>query len=83
MPPARTPRGRSSASRRSFAASWPGACACAGSPRLEFRFDQSVEQHERIERIIHDIHEEEASRPAPAPDPEAPAADSDHEPHDA
>ena len=52
-------------------------------PELEFRFDQSVEQHERIERIIHELHEEEASRPAPAPDPEAPAADKDGEPHDA
>jgi len=36
-------------------------------PELEFRFDQSVEQHERIERIIHEIHEEEAARP-PAED---------------
>jgi ribosome-binding factor A len=42
-------------------------------PELEFRFDQSVEQHERIERIIQEIHEEEASRPAPATDTEAPA----------
>jgi len=40
-------------------------------PELEFRFDQSIEQHERIERIIQDIHNEEASRPAPAPDPDA------------
>jgi ribosome-binding factor A len=41
-------------------------------PELEFRFDQSVEQHERIERIIQEIHEEEASRRSPAPDAETP-----------
>jgi len=32
-------------------------------PELEFRFDQSVEQHDRIERIIHEIHEQDALRP--------------------
>jgi ribosome-binding factor A len=54
-------------------------------PELEFRFDQSVEQHDRIERIIQEIHEEEASRPEPSPDAEAPAPvpDGDDEPHDA
>jgi ribosome-binding factor A len=54
-------------------------------PELEFRFDQSVEQHDRIERIIQEIHEEEASRPEPPPDPKAPgtAPDTDDEPHDA
>jgi ribosome-binding factor A len=30
-------------------------------PEIEFRFDQSVEQHDRIEKLIHQIHEEEAS----------------------
>jgi ribosome-binding factor A len=54
-------------------------------PELEFRFDQSVEQHERIERIIQEIHEEEASRPAPAPDVEAMETDpdKDEKSHDA
>jgi ribosome-binding factor A len=31
-------------------------------PEIEFRFDQSVEQHDRIEKLIQQIHEEEASR---------------------
>ena len=49
-------------------------------PELEFRFDQSVEQHERIERIIQEIHEEAAARPPAEPaetDPE-----KDDESHD-
>jgi len=54
-------------------------------PELEFRFDQTVEQHERIERIIQEIHEEEAARPpadlADPADP-APAADKDGQAHD-
>ena len=32
-------------------------------PEIEFRFDRSVEQHDRIERLIQEIHDEEASRP--------------------
>ena len=55
-------------------------------PEIEFRFDQSVEQHDRIERIIQEIHEEEASRPEPAPAPDAPKAagpDEDDPSHDA
>ncbi|MEK6630689.1 MAG: 30S ribosome-binding factor RbfA [Acidobacteriota bacterium] len=35
-------------------------------PEIEFRFDRSVEQHDRIERLIQEIHDEEASRP-PSP----------------
>jgi ribosome-binding factor A len=31
-------------------------------PELEFRFDQTIEQHARIEQLIHDIHEEDAAR---------------------
>jgi ribosome-binding factor A len=31
-------------------------------PELEFRFDQSVEQQDRIERLIHDIQTERAER---------------------
>ena len=54
-------------------------------PELEFRFDQTVEQHERIERIIQEIHEEEAARPPADPaDPagSATAADKDGQAHD-
>jgi ribosome-binding factor A len=43
-------------------------------PELEFRFDESIENQDRIERILRDLHEEEARRasasasePAPAP----------------
>ena len=31
-------------------------------PELEFRFDRSVEQHDRIERLIHEIQTERAAR---------------------
>jgi ribosome-binding factor A len=31
-------------------------------PELEFRFDETVEQHARIEQLIHDIHEQDAAR---------------------
>ena len=31
-------------------------------PELEFRFDQSIEQQDRIEQILRDLHEEEAQR---------------------
>jgi ribosome-binding factor A len=55
-------------------------------PEIEFRFDQTVEQHDRIERIIQEIHAEEAARPAPEPEaePEAgavPDPGTDEEPH--
>ena len=31
-------------------------------PELEFRFDQSVEQQDRIEQILRDLHDEERRR---------------------
>jgi ribosome-binding factor A len=31
-------------------------------PELEFRFDESVAQQDRIEQILRDLHEEEAKR---------------------
>lgn len=31
-------------------------------PELEFRFDESVEQQDRIERILRELHEEEERR---------------------
>jgi ribosome-binding factor A len=33
-------------------------------PAIEFRFDQSVEQQDRIEQILRDLHEEERRRGA-------------------
>ena len=33
-------------------------------PELEFRFDQSIEHQARIEELIHEIHEQDASRAA-------------------
>jgi hypothetical protein len=31
-------------------------------PEIQFIFDESVEQHERIERLIQEIHETDAAR---------------------
>jgi ribosome-binding factor A len=39
-------------------------------PELEFRFDQSVEHQDRIERLIHQIQEERAAVSAAASDEE-------------
>ena len=33
-------------------------------PEIEFRFDESIEQHARIEQLIHEIHEQDAARGA-------------------
>ena len=41
------------------------------APELLFFFDESVERHDRIERILRDLEQERASRP---PDDEATAA---------
>jgi ribosome-binding factor A len=43
-------------------------------PEIEFRFDQSIEQHDRIERLIHEIHEQDALRPT---EDAPPAVDGD------
>jgi ribosome-binding factor A len=56
-------------------------------PELDFRFDESVANQDRIEQILQQIHAEEAGRAAAAvPDEDAPAAgDPDpgpHSPHD-
>jgi len=40
-------------------------------PEIEFRFDESIEQHARIEELIHQIHEQDAAREAPASDDSA------------
>ncbi len=36
-------------------------------PEIEFRFDESIEQHARIEQLIHEIHEQDAAREAERP----------------
>jgi ribosome-binding factor A len=45
-------------------------------PELEFRFDESVANQDRIERILHEIHEQDAQRAADAGSepPPAPSA---------
>ena len=47
-------------------------------PELEFRFDESIEQHARIEQLLHEIHEQDAARDAAAPaePPAEPRADA-------
>jgi ribosome-binding factor A len=37
-------------------------------PELEFRFDESIEHQDRIERILRELHEEDARRAADDPD---------------
>ena len=49
------------------------------APELEFFFDESIERHDRIERILREIEQERASRP-PDPDAETPGAAASAEP---
>jgi ribosome-binding factor A len=42
-------------------------------PELEFRFDESIANQDRIEQILRDIHEQDAQRAAES---ESPAADT-------
>jgi ribosome-binding factor A len=56
-------------------------------PELEFRFDESIEQQDRIEQILRDLHEEEAQRSADAGSPLDPTSsagsvDTPDDPHD-
>jgi ribosome-binding factor A len=53
-------------------------------PEVEFRFDESIANQDRIEQILRDIHEEDAQRnsqlptaPDPAPRPAVPGFRSD------
>jgi len=49
-------------------------------PTIEFRFDETIQHQDRIEQILRDLREEEASRPSPAdsgPDP----TDEPHDDH--
>ena len=41
-------------------------------PELEFRFDQTVEHQDRVEKLLQEIHEEEARRPRAPEDNEPP-----------
>ena len=45
-------------------------------PELEFRFDESIEQQDRLEQILRDLHEEEAQRAAAATPADPTSADS-------
>ena len=38
-------------------------------PELEFRFDESIANQDRIERILHEIHEQDAQRASQPTDP--------------
>jgi ribosome-binding factor A len=45
-------------------------------PEIEFRFDESIANQDRIEQILRDIHEEDAQRAgSPIPDPGSRPAD--------
>ena len=59
---ARTRRRRSSAPRRSSGARSGGRLRLRRVPELEFRFDESIANQDRIEQILRDLHEEEAQR---------------------
>jgi len=49
-------------------------------PQIEFRFDETIQHQDRIERILRDLRKEEASRPSPADSGPHPgnAAHDDH-----
>src|SRR5215212_9758513 len=44
-------------------------------PEVEFRFDQSIANQDRIEQILRDIHEEDAQRSAQLPTASSPGDD--------
>jgi ribosome-binding factor A len=55
-----------------------GAMRLRRVPELEFRFDESIENQDRIERILRDLHDEEARRASDSvSDPAADPADDD------
>jgi ribosome-binding factor A len=49
-------------------------------PLLEFRFDEAIQHQDRIEQILRDLREEEASRSSSADTgpPDAPPDDNEH-----
>jgi ribosome-binding factor A len=44
-----------------------GAIRLRRVPELEFRFDESIENQDRIEQILRDLHDEEARRASASP----------------
>ena len=46
-------------------------------PVIEFRFDEAIEQQDRIEQILRDLREEEAGRAAPTDSGQRPGAPRD------
>jgi len=50
------------------------------APELHFFFDESVERHDRIERILRDLEQERASRPPEAEAPGSPTEAADAQP---
>ncbi len=45
-------------------------------PELEFRFDQSIEDQDRIEQILRDLHEEDARRASEVSESRIPSPES-------
>jgi ribosome-binding factor A len=49
-------------------------------PEMEFRFDESIGHQDRVERILRELHDQEAERAAAAePDPSLPPNDEHHD----
>ena len=44
-------------------------------PELEFHYDEAVERSDRVEQLLQEIHNEEASRRPADPDPDADSND--------
>ncbi|MCC6992903.1 MAG: 30S ribosome-binding factor RbfA [Acidobacteria bacterium] len=56
-------------------------------PEVHFQYDEGLAAHQRVEELLHEIHEADAARvqdtaAAPAAEPSAPAAAEAPEPHD-
>ncbi len=56
-------------------------------PEVHFQYDEGLAAHQRVEELLHEIHEADAARAqdtaaAPAAEPAAPAAADASEPHD-
>ena len=64
----RNGQGARTAPRPSCAARSPSACASGACRRLEFFYDKSVAQHDRIEQILQDLKAEADARPPAPPD---------------
>ena len=63
--PVASRHGRWSARLRSFAVSSAGRLRLRRAPELQFFYDESIERHDRIERILREIEQERAQRPSP------------------